>query len=59
MRVIVCKECGHAVGEDDFSLMCCPVCDSFMELDRLQKKLEPDLVKIIRIDETVRLKEKA
>ncbi|QQV88353.1 hypothetical protein Fifi44_00051 [Erwinia phage Fifi44] len=58
MRTITCKECGYAIGEDDFSLMQCPVCDSFMELNRLQKRIEPDLEKVIRIDATKRLPER-
>lgn len=51
MRTIDCRECGCSIGEDDFALMLCPVCDSFMELNRLDLKTRPDWCKVIRVVE--------
>lgn len=49
MDIVTCKSCGHGVGMDDFIVAQCPVCDSFMDLDRLQLKVNPNLNKIIRV----------
>lgn len=59
VRTITCNECGYAIGEDDFILCECPACDSFMDLNRLNKKVNPEFETIIRVDMTQRLKEKA
>lgn len=50
MRQITCHNCGHVVAEDDFILQQCPVCDSYMPVSRLDKKVDADLGSIIRIN---------
>jgi hypothetical protein len=52
MRTIACNECGYEVGEDDFALQLCPVCDGFMIPTRLDVKADPNVLKIIRIPAT-------
>jgi len=58
MRTIDCKDCGYSIGEDDFAMMLCPICDSYMELNRLDSKAKPELCKIIRVDGTKKLSNK-
>ena len=50
MRTICCNNCGHEIAEDDFIVQQCPVCDSYMELNRLNLKVEPELGNIIRVN---------
>lgn len=50
MRTITCNECGHEIAEDDFMLQHCPVCDSYMAVNRLNIKVDEDLDHILRID---------
>lgn len=49
MKTVDCNECGHSICIDDFIVQCCPICDSYMELNRLNVKVEPSLLNIIRI----------
>lgn len=50
MQNITCNQCGHSIAEDDFVLQQCPICDSYMSLNRLNKKADSSLSKIVRID---------
>lgn len=50
MRTITCNSCGHEIAVDDFIIQQCPICDSFMEVNRLNLKVEPELGNIIRIN---------
>lgn len=59
MRTIDCKDCGYSIGEDDFTMMLCPICDSFMELNRLDAKTRPEWSKVIRVDGTKKLSDRA
>lgn len=49
MQTISCPECGHEIGEDDYSLSCCPICDGFMYQNRLAIKARPEVGKIIQV----------
>ncbi|QHJ79822.1 MAG: hypothetical protein [Caudoviricetes sp.] len=50
MRTVACNDCGHEIAVDDFIMECCPVCDSRMVPNRLNKKLDGELAKIIRVE---------
>lgn len=49
MRTITCNECGMSVAEDDFILRQCPVCDGFLEVNRLNTRVDSTLLQFIRI----------
>lgn len=49
MRTITCNQCGIAVAIDDFIVAECPNCDSYMDPNRLDLKVEPGLSTIIRV----------
>lgn len=42
MRTISCPDCGHEIAEDDFMARQCPVCDGFMVMSKLSRKVSPD-----------------
>lgn len=50
MRTIACNECGHEIAVDDFIMECCPICDSFMVPNRLNKKVDSSIEKIIQVE---------
>lgn len=50
MRTITCNECGFEIAEDDFIMQCCPVCDSYMSVSRLDLKVDGTLGNFIRIN---------
>lgn len=50
MRTVDCNDCGHSIAVDDFVMGCCPICDSYMVLNRLNIKVEPALGKIIKAE---------
>lgn len=49
MQIVVCNDCGSAVGIDDFINRECPVCDSSMEINRLNNKVDEDLKSVVRV----------
>ena len=54
MRTIKCHECGSEVAEDDFIMQHCPVCDGFMQVSRLDEKVDAEISAIIRVTSAIR-----
>lgn len=54
MRTIKCHECGSEVAEDDFIMQHCPVCDGFMQVSRLDRKVDAEISAIIRVTSAIR-----
>lgn len=50
MRTITCNHCGYEIAEDDFIIQQCPICDSYMEVNRLNLKVDSELGTIIRVN---------
>jgi len=50
MNVITCNDCGYVVGEDDFMMGCCPICDSSMQLNEINIQARPELEEVVRCD---------
>ena len=50
MRTIQCPNCHYEIAEDDFITQQCPICDSYMPLNRLYLKADSGLGSIIRIN---------
>lgn len=42
MRTISCPDCGHEIAEDDFIVQQCPVCDGYMTMNRLSKRVNKE-----------------
>ena len=50
MRTIQCPNCHYEIAEDDFIVQQCPICDSYMEVNRLNLKVDSELGTIIRVN---------
>ena len=50
MRTVSCNDCGHEIAVDDYIVSCCPICDSFMNPNRLNKKVDVEIESIIKAD---------